>query len=144
MRDSHPPEGNDSTNGNHRFVGILLWAAVAVYMIGVWILSSIGPRLTDLIDGTGVADFFWHLGLYAGLALLTIAAIGNTWPRQATWLCALQGAGVALSYSLLDEVHQGFVPGRGTEVHDIAGNLAGVILAMAFLILWQRLNTWNR
>ena len=144
MRNSRQPQGSNCTSADHNWVCILLWAAVAVYMIGIWLLSSIGLRLTDLIDGTGVADFFWHLGLYAGLALFTIAAIGNTWPRQATWLSAVQGAGVALSYSLLDEVHQGFVPGRGTEAQDIAGNLAGVILAMAFLILWQRLNTWHR
>jgi len=129
---------------HHRLVGILLWAAVAVYMIGIWILSSIDPRLTDLINATAVPDFFLHLGLYAGLAFLAIAAIRNTWPRQAAWLSAVQGAGVALSYSLLDEIHQNFVPGRGTEAQDIAGNLGGVILAAAFLILWQRLKTWHR
>ena len=138
------PQRSNCTSENHRLLGIFLWAAVAVYMIGIWILSSLGPRLTDLINATGVADLFWHLGLYAGLALLTIAAVRNTWPRQATWLSAVQGAGVALSYSLLDEVHQGFVPGRGTDLQDIAGNLAGVILAAAFLILWQRLKTWHR
>lgn len=140
----YQPQGSNCTSENHRLLGILLWTAVAVYMIGIWILSSIGPRLTDPINATGVPDFFWHLGLYAGLALLTIAAIRNTWPRQATWLSAVQGAGVALSYSLLDEVHQGVVPGRGTDLQDIAGNLAGVILATAFLILWQRLKTWHR
>ena len=144
MRNSRQPQRSNCTSENHRFVGILLWSAVGVYMIGVWILSSMGPILTDLISITGVPDFFWHLGIYAGLAFLAIAAVRNTWPRQATWLSAVQGAGVALSYSLLDEVHQGFVPGRGTEGEDIAGNLAGVILAMAFLILWQRPNTWHR
>ena len=140
----HQPQGSNCTSENHRIVGILLWAAVAVYMIGIWILSSIGPSVTDLIDGTGVPDFFWHLGLYGGLAFLAIAAVRNTWRRQVTWLSAGEGAVVALSYSLLDEVHQNFVPGRGTEAQDIAGNLAGVIMAVAFLILWQRLNTWHR
>jgi len=46
---------------------------------------------------------------------------------------------MALGYSILAEIHQNFIPGRGTEAQDIAGNLAGVILAAAFLILWQRL-----
>ena len=139
MRNSRQPQGSNYTSKKHPVLRILLWAAIAVYMIGIWILSSIGPRLTDPINATGVPDFFWHLGLYAGLALLTIAAIRNTWPRQATWLSAVQGAGVALSYSLLDEGHQGFVPGRGTEAQDIAGNLAGVILAAAFPRIWQLL-----
>ncbi len=144
MPNSHQPQASNCASENHRLVGILLWAAVAVYMIGIWILSSIDPRLTDLINATAVPDFFLHLGLYAGLAFLAIAAIRNTWPRQAAWLSAVQGAGVALSYSLLDEIHQNFVPGRGTEAQDIAGNLGGVILAAAFLILWQRLKTWHR
>ena len=142
MCNSHQPQRSNCTSEKHRFVGILLWAAVAVYMIGVWILSSLGPRLTDLIDAAGVPDFFWHLGLYAGLALFTIAALGNTWPRQATWLSALQGAGLALSYGLLDEVHQRFVPGRGTDLQDIIGNLAGVVVACAVVGIWQLLPSW--
>ena len=142
MRNSHQPQCSNCTNGNHRFICILLWAAVAVYMIGVWILSSLGPYITELIDATGVPDFFWHLGLYAGLSLLIIAAIRNTWPLQATWLSALQGAGVALSYSLLDEVHQGFGPGRGTDLQDILGNLAGVVVACAIMGIWRLLPSW--
>ena len=141
MRNSHRPQRSNCTSENHRLVCILLWTAVAVYMIGIWILSSIGPPLTDLINATGVLDFFWHLGLYAGLALLVIAAIGNTWPRQATWLSAVQGAGVALSYGLLDEVHQRFVPGRGTDLQDIIGNLAGVVIACAIMGIWQLLRS---
>ncbi len=138
----HQPQGSNCTSENHRFVCILLWAAVAVYMIGIWILSSLGSRLTDLINATAVPDFFWHLGLYAGLALLTIVAVGNTWPRQAIWLSAGQGAAVALSYGLLDEVHQRFVPGRGTDLQDIIGNLAGVVVACAVIGIWQLLPSW--
>jgi len=130
MRNLHQPR---------RCGSVLLWAAVAVYMIGVWILSSLGPCITDLIDATGVPDFFWHLGLYAGLSLLTIAAIRKSWPLQAAWLSAGEGAAVALSYSLLDEVHQGFVPGRGTELQDIIGNLVGVVVACAVVAIWQLL-----
>ena len=139
MRNSRQPKRSNCTNGNHGFVGILLWSAVGVYMIGIWLLSSLGPRLTDLINATGVADFFWHLGLYAGLAFIVIAAVRTTWPRQAAWLSAVQGAGVALSYSLLDEVHQGFVPGRGTDLQDIIGNLVGVVVACAVAETWQLL-----
>ena len=142
MRNSPPPQRHNCTSEDHRFARILLWTAVAVYMIGVWILSSIGPYVTDLINSTGVPDFFWHLGLYAGLSLLTIAAIRNTWPLQATWLSALQGAGVALGYSLLDEVHQHFVPGRGTDLQDIIGNLVGVGVACAVVAIWQLLPSW--
>ncbi len=135
VRQQH--QRSNCTSEKHRLLGILLWAAVAVYMIGVWILSSLGPCLTDLINATGVPDFFWHLGLYAGLSLLTITAIRKTWPRQTAWLSAGAGAAIALSYSLLDEVHQHFVPGRGTDLQDIIGNLVGVIVSCAVVGIWQ-------
>jgi len=128
----------------HLFVCILLWVALGIYMAGVWVVSGLGPSVTCYVDAIGIPDFFWHLGLYAGLAFLAIAAIRNTWPRQAIWLSAVQGAGVALSYSLLDEVHQSFVPGRGTDFQDILGNLAGVIMAAAFLMLWGTFKTSRR
>ncbi len=128
----------------HRFVCILLWVAVVIYMIGVWVLSSLGSPITDHVDATGIPDFFWHLVLYAGLCLLATAAFRTTWPTQPMWVLSMAGAGLAFSYSILDEIHQSLVPGRGIEAQDIAGNLVGVVLAAAFVILWPTVMTWQR
>ncbi len=103
-------QSSNVMNQRHLFVCILLWVALGIYMASVWVVSSLGSSVTRYVAAIGIPDFFWHLGLYAGLALLAITAVRNTWPRQAIWLSAVQGAGVALSYSLLDEVHQGEVP----------------------------------
>jgi len=107
-------------------------------------LSSRGRSVTSHVDATGIPDFFWHLVLYGGLCLLAIVALRTTWPTQPTRLVTVAGAGVALSYSILDEIHQNFIPGRGTEAQDIAGNLAGVILAAALMMLWETLKTPRR
>ena len=127
----------------HPFVCILLWVTLAIYMAGIWVLSSLGPAVTRYVDAIGIPDFFWHLVLYGGLCLLAIKAFGPAWPTQQTWLPSLKGAAVALGYSILDEIHQNFVLGRGTETQDIAGNLAGVIMAAALLMLWETLKTWH-
>lgn len=118
-----------------------LWMAVGVYMLGMWVLSSLGPSATRYVDATGIPDFFWHLVLYGGLCLLATAAFRSTWPTRGIWLLSLQGAAVALGYSILDEIHQNLVPGRGTEAQDVAGNLAGVILVAIIVIVWQRRRT---
>jgi len=141
------PDQCQSSNLNeqhHCFVCILLWVALAIYMAGIWVLSSLGPAVTRYVDAIGIPDFFWHLGLYGGLCLLAIKTFGPACPTQQTWLPSLKGAAVALGYSILDEIHQNFVPGRGTEAQDIAGNLAGVVLAVALVILWQTLMTRHR
>ncbi len=128
----------------HRFVCILLWVAVVIYMAGVWVLSSFGSPITGYVDATGIPDFFWHLVLYAGLCLLAIAAFRTTWPTQPMWVLSVAGAGLAFIYSILDEIHQRLIPGRGFEAQDIAGNLAGVLLAATLVILWPTLMTWHR
>ncbi len=134
MYASHQPQLNKRPGQGHSLARILLWVALALYMIGIWVLSGFGSAVTGYIAATGIPDLFWHLGLYAGLCVLAIAAIHNTWLTQATWLSALEGALVAVSYSLLDEIHQHFVPGRGTDAQDIAGNLIGVALAVACVL----------
>ena len=126
------------------FAYILLWVAVVIYMAGVWVLSSLGPSITSYVHATGIPDFFWHLVLYGGLCLLATGAFAATWPTQETWLLCVQGAAVALGYSILDEIHQNTIPGRGTEAQDIAGNLAGVVLTVAVVILWQMLRSRHR
>lgn len=131
----YQPQASNPTSQYHLFVRILLWAALFLYMAGVWILSSLGPVVTDYINATGIPDFFWHLGLYAGLCVLAIAAIGSSWRSQAVWPRSLQGAMVAFSYGVVDEVHQHFVPGRGTDLQDIAGNLVGVALVVACAVI---------
>jgi len=136
---------SSNLNGQHHcFICLLLWVAVVIYMTGVWMLSSRGPSVTSYVDATGTPDFLWHLVLYGGLCLLATGAFGATWPTQETWVLSVQGAAMALGYSILDEIHQNFIPGRGTEAQDIAGNLAGVILAAALVALWQTLKTSRR
>jgi len=131
------PQASNSTSQYHLFVRILLWAALALYMAGVWVLSSLGSVVTDYINATGIPDFFWHLALYGGLCLLATATVRTTWSVQESWLLSWAGAAVAVGYSALDEVHQNFVPGRGTDLQDIAGNLAGVALAVTCILVCE-------
>ena len=144
MNEFRQSQSSNGVNRRPSSVPSLLWGAVGACMLSVWILSSLGATVTQWVGATGIPDFFWHLVLYAGLCLLASAAFRSTWPTQETWVLSVQGAVMALGYSILDEIHQNFIPGRGTEAQDIAGNLAGVVLAVALVILWQTLMTRHR
>jgi VanZ family protein len=55
--------------------------------------------------------------------------------RTAVW--AVMGAGL---YSLTDELHQRFVPGRGPSLRDCGIDTMGAALAMLFIFIWTRFN----
>jgi VanZ family protein len=74
-----------------------------------------------------------HLTEYAIFAVLLYRSFGDSgrlrWrPRLATWSVA-----VAAGYSLTDEFHQGFVPGRGPSLLDCGIDTTGAAIAMLLL-----------
>ena len=105
----------------------VLWPAVVSYMAGIWWLSSKGADITGKVDAIGIPDFYWHLVLYAGLSLLLRFALCSSWPQSSLLWLALVAAAGAFAYGLIDEFHQSFVPGRGTDTQDILGNLTGAV-----------------
>ncbi|MBU0608230.1 MAG: VanZ family protein, partial [Armatimonadetes bacterium] len=103
------------------------WFAVACYVAGIWWLSSQGAQITARVDAASIPDFYAHLVLFGGLSLLVRLALWSSWPHQSElWLGGL-AAGVVFGYGIVDEIHQHFVPGRGTDVQDLLGDLAGAI-----------------
>lgn len=117
---------------------VLSWIAVACYMGGIWWLSSRGAELTARVDATGVSDLSAHLILFGGLSLLLRLALWSSWPeRPGIWLGGIAAAG-AFGYGLIDELHQHFVPGRGTDAQDLLGNLVGAVGAQVLVtaVVW--------
>ena len=72
-----------------------------------------------------------HLSEYAIYALLLYGSFGGgrdfAWRRRRAAWCA----GIAAAYSLTDELHQWFVPGRSASLTDSVLDTTGAVLAMA-------------
>jgi len=78
-----------------------------------------------------------HAGLYAVLAGLWAVTLQKPWQ-------ALQIRGLMLAWTLsvafgaLDEIHQGFVPGRSRDPWDLLADATGAMLALLAVVAVQR------
>lgn len=115
-------------------------AAPAVIWAGmIFMLSSLpdlgGPDSALIVVATYVVHFF----LFAVLGItLYFAFTGKLLPSKespiddpdvlAPWV-------IAVVYAVLDEIHQGFVPGREVSIFDFVTDSAGVLFALILLPL---------
>ncbi len=117
------------------------WAPPLAYFGLIFVLSS----FSSLPEPPGVSLDILHFPEYAAMAFLLARAIHGGLPTRS-------GPGTyALSFVLtavcaaLDEIHQAFVPGRLSDihdfVHDLLGGLVGLLLWAVFRELVLR---WNR
>ena len=113
------------------------WTLLAVaYMAALFLLSSIPDD-----DGLGSRILFpppsvqnlLHVPVYAGLTWIWWRALTTPKPlAKAGWAAA-----IAISYGVLDEVHQMYVPGRYGSVTDALLNAAGAAAVVAWVYLYR-------
>ncbi len=110
-----------------RVVAALLLAV----MTGALFIGGAQPFAVNLIPAPW--DKFVHLALFA----LISAAIGLASGRSGVRMVLLAVAG-ALLLGLVDEWHQGFLPGRNAGLDDLAADLLGALAGALGLAFCQR------
>jgi len=105
-----------------------LWAPVAAYMVGLFLVSS---RTHDVSIPSGW-DKVVHVGAYSVLGVLALRAFHGGLHRI-TPLRAFGAVLLTVGYGVLDELQQGRVVGRHASALDWAADVAGAALAVAFL-----------
>ena len=79
-----------------------------------------------------------HLTEYAMFGVLLYGGLSGgrqfAWHPRPAWRCVA----IAAAYSLTDELHQSFVPGREASLVDCGIDTAGAALAMLFLYTSER------
>lgn len=115
------------------------WLPACAYMGLIWFVSS-APHDFD-IQSFPLRDKGVHLLEYGTLGALLARAVVRSWP-SAPRLRALTMAVVLTGlWGFLDEVHQGFVPGRHADVWDLVADVAGGTLGM--LVYAAVVHVWS-
>lgn len=107
----------------------------AVYYVGIFILSS-QSRLPDVVSFR-FSDKVIHALVFAGFGAALLWGFERLLagrPKAAIGISILAGAAGAI----LDEFHQMFVPLRNADVWDAAADVAGVLAAVAAVVLLKR------
>ncbi|HSL20923.1 MAG TPA: VanZ family protein [Vicinamibacterales bacterium] len=118
-----------------------LWLPPVAWMAAIFAVSSI-PDLTHIPGG--LPDSAAHGGEYAVLGVLLLRAAARG--RWSDVTLRAVGLAVALSaaYAATDEWHQSFVPGRGSEVRDVAWDVAGASAAAGAAWAWGIIRRFSR
>ncbi len=84
-------------------------------------------------------DKLQHAILYLGFGLLVFASSSHIFSVMGSQV--LTGFNVGISYAILDELHQSFVPGRNPALGDLAADIIGI--SLAFIIWFYLLSEAN-
>lgn len=113
--------------------GALRWlwyAPAAAYMTVIWTFSA-ESRPPDLLP-IFHSDKILHGGEYGILALLLYLGV-RVGSRKAARLGQTASILGSMVYGAMDELHQGFVPGRQRDIFDLMADVAGAVCAMALV-----------
>jgi len=106
------------------------WIAVALYAALITYVSHI----PNLEPPGNTPDWLFHLGEYAGLALLAArVAAGRGQPRIRGMTLAAAGC---LVFAGMDELHQSVVPGRSASLRDFGFDAIGLGFGLAAFAAW--------
>ena len=109
-----------------------LWGPVALYMAGLFYLSS-QPVLPA---ASLTPDWTQHGIAYGGLALVTLrATTGARWSAVGVRTVAIAWL-IAAIYGVSDEFHQAFVPTRAPDVRDVIADGVGAALTLGVAWAW--------
>ena len=112
-----------------RWLPVVLWIAV---ILGLSSIPSPGPS-RQLFPGI---DKLVHMGEYSVLGFLFARAIRV--PLWAAWRAVLPAAMFGLLIGSADESYQMSVPGRDSDLLDVAADVIGASLGGLFWLRWQR------
>ena len=115
------------------------WGPAVFYAVILFTLSSFSSLPSPPV---GVTDKVEHFTAYGGFALTLLWGLSGGRLSAMSWGAALAAVAIASVYGVTDELHQYFVPGRSSDVHDWVADTSGaglaVLLGLAITSLVRR------
>jgi len=89
----------------------------------IFYISSI--QFTTTSSSTGYLSYIYHFTAFSYLSLFLLITLTKGKPSR---LLIFLGILIAFAYSISDEIHQYFIPGRASAIKDIITNSIGIII----------------
>ena len=112
------------------------WLPVLVYATAVIVIGSQPNLQAPLTFKNG--DKLCHLAEYGGLGFLLARALHATLRPRVALSAALMAIGLAGALGIVDELHQRDVPGRSSDIMDVAADVTGAALVQIVFVLTRR------
>ena len=116
-----------------------LGKAVTVVTVADLEKRTPGDQNTAIVKMDRFLRSFAHVFLFAALGFLAYVTVRCY--DKAKIISAVLAAAIGGFYSLIDEIHQYFVPGRTFELEDMGFDLVGVLCGVAAVLLLDVLLT---
>ncbi len=101
--------------------------ATLFYAAFIFWMSSAPRQVPELLQFSG-ADKLLHILEFGVLAVLSGLTTSRAAPQQHnSWHLAVAAA-VTLAFGVSDELHQAYVPGRGSSFYDVCADAVGALL----------------
>lgn len=113
----------------------LTWGTFLLWAVAVWLVSARSDPRSDFHWTWEIPDKVEHGIEYAVGGFLGHAAFSSLSMRASPVLAALV---TCAAWGAVDEIHQGFVPGRMTDPWDLVADVIGVAAGVAVHTLWVR------
>lgn len=118
------PSGDLLSRGLYR-------ALPALFLMSAIFHASSFTFPTDPSFGFHRSDLLFHFSEFFALGLLTARMVAPDMDRMHALRSFLLASSIVMGYGLLDEIHQGFVPGRDPDgldwLVDASGGLVGIL-----------------
>jgi len=103
------------------------WRFALLYMALIFVISSFEVHVPG-VEHLPLRDKAIHFVEYGVLGWLCADAASRSWPSNSGWRTFLLAVFVSTLWGLSDEIHQALVPGRSSELADLAADLIGSIV----------------
>lgn len=123
------------TKGDRRWIGML----PAIMMMSAIVLLSHQEKPPSLGNDPQLSAVAGHVLGYGVLALTLL--FGFRWAGMRFSSAAYLAMLVSMAFSVTDELHQRFVPGRHADPWDLLADTIGAAVAVGFVALWRHYRT---
>jgi len=113
------------------FVSLLMsiMRLASIVLLAYWALIFVGTHLPSArMPHLHASDKFYHFVAFAGLSFLLCWAIPSS--RVSWGKILILAAFITISYAVLDELTQQFIPGRTCDIWDVAADSVGVLIGL--------------